>query len=359
MMKMKPISFSEEENKVLESMLNVQERMQGTPKSTDPVKYPVWSIPVGKACLVYVPNHTVLKADGTIALRMDAPLVHSVKKGAQYESYRCINGLVKEGVLSGTCPLCVAVTETWDLANKIIKQKCALQGLNPDDKDQKDVKNIRSTEYGDRDIKDANKMYTFPIVQIETDDDECKKISKDENGNVKYKIFWYTISEQLYQEKWELALENQEDATHPGGMFFKLDYRYTPGNGKQQEARDAARKLKVVIRTIKGSDSLKKFFDEATKDWTPALAREVLYANMICAEKDLEALCDDYMIRTRQLLAVYDSANSGTAVANTSGAGYKLEKPANNQAADSQDANVNAVETDIDDGEEDGDIPLE
>lgn len=359
MMKMKPISFSEEENQALESQLNVQERMQGTPKSIDPAKYPVWTIPVGKACLVYVPNHTVLRPDGTTGLRMDTPLIHSFKKGTQYESYRCINGLVKEGVLSGSCPMCLAVGETWDLANKIIKQKCALQGLNPDDKEHKDVKAIRSTEFGDRDIKDAQRSYTFPIIHIETEDDDCKKIAKNEDGSVRFKTYWYTISEQLYEEKWAAALETNEEATHIGGLFFKLDYRYNPGNGKQQEARDAARKVKVIIRNIKNSDSLKKAFDDATKDWTPALARTVLYANMICPEKDLAALCDDYMVRTRQLLAVYDSANGGTAVAPTQGSTFQLEKPAENKGNADQGDNVTAVETDIDDSEDDGDIPIE
>ena len=41
-------------------------------------------------------------------------------------------------------------------------------------------------EFGDRDIKDAQRSYTFPIIHIETEDDDCKKIAKNEDGSVRF-----------------------------------------------------------------------------------------------------------------------------------------------------------------------------
>lgn len=74
MKKLTPIALGEEESKELQEQLGVQEISTGTPKSADPQNFPVFSIPVGKKVLVYVPNHVVLDSDGVERLRMDQAL---------------------------------------------------------------------------------------------------------------------------------------------------------------------------------------------------------------------------------------------------------------------------------------------
>lgn len=306
--KMKPITITAEANATLQKQLGVQEVARSAPKSTDPINYPVFSTLLNKKALIYVPNHVVKDAQGKEVLRADRPLIHPVTDGKRFYSFRCIAGLnVPELGLNGECPLCDGTSEPWELANMIIENKCKDAGLDPEDTDNDLVKGIRSAAFSDRVIKDTTRYLTFPIVVFETVNDDGKTLVKDEQGNLKYKTYWYNISESQYQEKWEKTLDAMEDEpTHPGGCFFVLDYTYTPKKGEPNR-RDSARNMQVNPRNIKGSEQLRKMLDEQTEGWTPEKAQETVISNQIYSVDALQKIEDEALEPTRNLLIMYKS----------------------------------------------------
>lgn len=308
MKKLQPVTFSAEENQALQSQLGVQSEQKATPKSRDPINYPVFEVPVNKKVLIYVPNHIVQDEEGIDRLRMDKPLIHSVTQGKKFLYFRCINGLAIDGTsFNGDCPLCDAKDEPWDLANLIIEQKCKAQGLDPEDTDNESVKSIRSAAFSDRVLKDATRYYTFPIVVFETLNDDGKTFVKDDEGGFKYKVMWYNISESQYEKVWLKALEAMEsEPTHPGGNFFLLNYCYTPKRGEPNK-RDSARNLAVSARNIKGSEQVRKLLDEQTESWTPELAQQMVINNAIYAPEDLQEVADTALETTRNMLALYQA----------------------------------------------------
>lgn len=355
MKKLNPIVLSEDNSKALQEQLGVQEISTGVPKSADPQNFPVFTIPVGKKVLIYVPNHVTLDADGIERLRMDKPFIHSISQGKRYFSHRCIQGIEIAGTgLNGRCPLCDGCAEPWELANRIIEQKCKAQGKDPANVNDEDVKSIRSAEFSKRVLKDAERHYTFPIVVFETVNDDGKTFVKNEKDEIKYKVYWYDISEKLWDEKWAKVIEalndeSEEDVTHPGGRFYLLNYIYTPKNGQQQTARDAAKALNISVRKISNSEKLKAFLDKETEGWTPAKCQQTVLANVLYAEDDLQSLTDEVLENTRNLLAMYDSATAtaGAIGVNGGNAGFQLEKVP--ESAENADASGELpLETDMD-----------
>ena len=348
MRKLTPIMFSEEESVAIQEQLGVQEVQRGTPKSLDPINFPVFTVPVNKKVLVYVPNHTVQDADGVDRLRMDMPLIHSVTVGRQFLSYRCTSGLVNENHgLDGSCPLCIGKDDPWDLAYKIIDQKCKVQGLDPKDTDNADVKAIRSAAFSDRAVKDASRHYTFPIVVFDTLNDDGKTLIKDEEGNLKYTIYWYDCSENTWEDKWVKVLEGMEDEpTHPGGRFFMLNYIYKTKPNEQPNARDAARNVTISARTVSGSEKLREYLDKQTEEWTPVKAQRTVLANIIYSNEDLQSVADEALVNTRSLLALYEGVEGAGAVGTTAD-GFNLKKI---EKADSGEDVSGAlpIETDMD-----------
>ena len=201
------------------------------------------------------------------------------------------------------------------LAQAIVREglKNVAAGANPMDLKRgidKSVKAIKSEYYGNRVIKEAQRKYTFPIVVIETVNDEGKT-PVIEDGKLKYKVMWYTIGEQAYEDKWIAVLEGMEDEpAHPGGHIFILNYQYTPKTG-EQNARDAARNLKVIPKNVKGFEKIAPMLDKATEDWTPAKAQQTVIMNQFYEEADLEEVTNTLLQPTRDLLAVYKAKASG------------------------------------------------
>lgn len=313
--RMKPVTLSDATRQNIHKQLNAQTIERSAPKSTDPKHFPVFSIPAGQKILIYVPNHVVELEDGTHQLRMDMPILHPVQDGNRFRYFRCINGIVdEEAGFDGTCPLCDGTAEPWDLARARIEQKCKAQGLDPEDKENKDVKSIRMSEFGDRVLKEGDRYYTFPIVVFETDKD-CKTFVKDDNGNVKYTIQWYNISEKKYADTWGKAIAEMEDEPEtPAGYFFVLSYQYDT-KGKQPNSRDAARALsvhpKTKIGTMKGMDKLKEHLDAQTEGWTPEKAAETVISNNLFSKEDLEGAAADLLANTRSMLAMYQGMGDG------------------------------------------------
>lgn len=345
----KPITFHEEDKKDVVSQSLGQEISQGVPKSTDPINYPVFSIPVGKKVLIYVPNHVVQDAEGKDCLRQDMPLIHSLTVGKRYLSIRCTEGFVFEKYgFDGTCPCCLNKDDPWTLANLVIEKKCKQQGLSPEDKENPTVKAIRTSEYSERKLKEAVKYHTFPIVVFETLNDDGKTFVMDENNQYKCTPMWYTCSDKIWTDKWMKALESmEEEPSHPGGNFFLLNYIYTPKKG-EQNARDAARELSISPRKFKNSEQIRNYLDQKTEDWDVSKAQETVIANQYYSLDTMESLVNDCLDQTRKLIELYE-ANEEGAVDNS---GFKLEKAEGEDEAAKLPVNGMPIETDLDSGEE-------
>ena len=177
MRRLQPKKFTEEQLNSLQKAVSVQSVSTVVEKSLDPVHFPVFEVPVNQKVLIYVPNHVVTDENGNEELRMDKPFIHSVKEGTnRFSKIRCIKNLPEATGYSGNCPFCDATDDCWSLANEIIKEKCATQGLDPDDKSNDAVKSIRSAAYNSRAIAAPDQYYTFPIVVIETNPNNFKEI---------------------------------------------------------------------------------------------------------------------------------------------------------------------------------------
>ena len=330
--KMKPKTFTEEQIVAIKAETVSQSAKGSYPKSNDPVNFPVFEVPVNEKVLVYVPNHTIMNADtGLEELRMDKPLLHDVKQGGKYSSkVRCVKGLSAEAGYSGICPICEGVSEPWDLARELVASDCRKRGVDPTDKENDIVKEIKRTHYSSRVIKEVTSYYTFPIVVIETNPNNFKEIIFDENGLPKHKTYWYTISESFYKKTWGKALENAEDEpTHPGGRIFVLDYCYESKTGNYDKMT-SAKELAVHIRNAKGFEEYAPILDKETEEWDQYKAMSTVINNMFYEEKELEDLVDEVLESTRKNLGlIRGEAQAGLVNGGTDNLGFGAMIPEN------------------------------
>jgi len=219
------------------------------------------------------------------------------------------------------------------LATKVYEQVGKDQAANNASNDEStstdndDVKAIKSAAYSARVLGDAERYYTFPIVVFDTVNDDAKTFVTDEaTGNISYKIMWYSISERGWEKKWAKALENMEDEpTHPGGLFLTLDYTYTPKRG-EPNARDSARELQVYSKKIKNSEKLREVLDKQTESWTPEVARDMVIRNNLYAYADLEAVTEECLENTRNLIALYEAKGEAEVEGIEAASEFNLEK---------------------------------
>lgn len=306
--KMKPKVFTAEQLNAIKVEAVQQTVDVVVQKSADPENFPVFDIPVNSKVLIYVPNHVLTDDEGNEELRMDKPLIHTVINGKRYQKIRCIRGLSSEAGYSGECPLCNGEQDPWALANEQIKEQCKMRGLDPNDSANESVKTIKREYYSKRVIKSPEQSYTFPIVVIETDPNEIKKIVVDENGVPKHKAYWYTISKGAYEKKWLKALEGmEEEPSHPGGNFFILNYTYESKSGEYNK-RDSARELQVVPKKIKNLVQYVEQYDKETEEWDITKAIETIFDNMFYEEEDIADETGKILAGTREKLAIYESA---------------------------------------------------
>lgn len=326
-MKMKPKVFTAEQVKAIREESSTQTPDYSVPKSTDPDNFPVFEVPVNAKVLIYVPNHTTINAEGTEELRMDKPLFHAVTEGKKFLRIRCVRGLTEASGYSGNCPLCDGESEPWDLANELIKEQCKMRGLDVNDSENEAVKQVKRDNYSKRVIKAPEMYYTFPIVVLETEPSDIKKIVYDENGVPKHKAMWYTISKSAYEKKWLKTLEGMEDEpTHPGGEFFILNYTYDSKTGEYNK-RDSARELQVVAKKLKGVEEFARLCDKETEEWDELKAMSTVIDNQYYEEADLAEEANMVLAGTREKLAIFSSVASGEAAALPNNGGFNLQKP--------------------------------
>lgn len=306
--RMQPVKLTSDQAKKLNSKFSGQDLSTSAPKSADPVNFPVHEIIPGAKELIYVPNHTTEDAEGNQILRWDTPNLHMLIDGRRFPKFRCVRGIVDEELgFDGSCPICDAIDECWDLANFQIAEKCKQAHLNAEDRENEKVKKIRSECFNNMVMKSSNPYYTFPIVVIETENNDGKTLAKDENGDLILKPMWYTISKAQYEKKWLPALEVLDDEpSHPGGYFFLLNYNYKTKSGEMNK-RDAAQNVSINAKNIKESiaKAIRERADKLTEGWTPDVAMQMVIDNQVFTLKQLTEAVDSVMETTRQRLVLY------------------------------------------------------
>lgn len=333
-MKMRPKKFTEEQLKALQVESMAQTTEYTVEKTTDPENFPVFKIPVNKKVLVYVPNHVVQLDDDMVWLRMDMPIIHTVKDGRAFRKIRCIKDLSEKTGYGIECPFCGAVDDCYTLANLQINDACNQRGLDPNNIEQEDVKELRRKYFSARPIKNGDRYYTFPITVIETDPKNIKKIITDENGMPVYKHMWYTCSKTTYTKKWEAALEAMEDEPPtPAGRTFVLDYTYESATGDYNRMT-SAKELRVIAKKIAGSEGIFEKWDKETEEWTPLKAQETIYDNMYYEEEDLVEEVERIMVPIKENIVMYQMAEgSPAAIGGKAQAGIPLRAPAGSNMA--------------------------
>lgn len=289
-----------------------------SPKTYDP-NYPLFDIPVNGKVLIYIPNHQVQDADGSMSLRRDKFASHQAIIGKAYQQIRCTGEIVNEELgYDGSCPACNAMAEAWKLYSYQWKAFCAAKGLDPESDEVKETyKNDRKELMNKMAIQRPVIYYTFPIVVIECE--EGKTIpKKDANGGLIGHPMFYTVAESTYTDKWLTAFDAVDEGgedQNPGGRWAILNYTYTPKSG-QHNKRDSARNLKVSFKTMDSAyDAWAKQFDDMTKDWTPEKAQDVLVQNSIRDMDEMNEAVAEIMKTTREQIATYESASQISGVA--------------------------------------------
>jgi hypothetical protein len=145
----------------------------------------------------------------------------------------------------------------------------------------------------------------------------------DEDGNPKYTILWYSVSDALYfgtdstAGKWKPELDRRSeefelDIQTPAGLWFNLkgDYSQDP---KAWSARDAARNFSVSMladgpKGLSASQvkALAKKLDKETLDWTPEKAIEMVIANHFLPVEDVQVEVDRLLQPVKDKLALFE-----------------------------------------------------
>lgn len=322
--------LSAEERQSITQASAKQTGSMSSPKTYDP-NYPLFDIPVNKKVLVYIPNHTVVDADGISSIRADIFTAHQCKLGKAYVDVRCCGEVINESLgFDGSCPVCDAVQDCWTLFNHKWKELCKSRGYDPTSPEADEALKADKKELlDDRSIKKAEQYITFPIVVI--DCEEGKTIpKKDAQGKITGTPMFYTIRTSTYDDKWMTAFDALEDDSedgvdhNPAGRWAILNYTYTPKSGNHTKM-DSARNLKVSFKTM--GDAVyrewEKYFDEQTKDWTPEVAQDVLVRNSLRDMDEMKEVAEELLKPVREALQMYllfEKKENGAVVATNANA---------------------------------------
>jgi len=315
-------------------------------KSTDP-DFPYWNHEPAKPCLVYVPRIMAIDSENNAVLDIDKPLIHSINFNGQYSKIRCTRGLnLTDGegkhyaddhgnaLFDGSCPICDNVSAGFELAKLHVEAECKAVGLNPEDKDNDQVKAIRKKHYGSRALGQPDVKLTIPLVVFETTEDDKGRAQLVVNDNKPiYKIFWYAISQRQYEKTWEVALDNSESgAENIGGNVFGVQFgKKDAATGALPNARDAVKDLSVSIRDaitgkLRGAGILDEIdADVKEKGWTKSKAAEVLAENVFVSVPEIASsistITADIAMKTQMMSVAPGSGGSTSLDALTGGGG--------------------------------------
>lgn len=323
--KPKAKQLSAEEVAVINSASAQQTGKAQTQKTFDP-DFPVFDVPINQKLLVYVPNHTTMLPDGSIGLRQDKFAAHPIIDGRSYGNVRCSQGLIVNSLgLDGTCPLCNASSEIWDLYHKEYEAIAKAKGIQIDAPEAKEgLKEDRKNLAQSMVIKSAEVWLTFPIVVIECEEKDGQLTTtpkRNAEGQIVGKPYFYSIREKTYIDKWAPAFDTVESddgvPTHPGGRWVILNFTYTPSSGNHTKM-GSANNLKVAFKNMSADYKVwEEYFDKVTEEWTPAKAQEVVVLDVIRDMEEMQEVADQLLKPVRDKLAIYNLSGSGSGSAPT------------------------------------------
>lgn len=293
-------------------------------RSYDP-DYPVFEVPVNQKILAYVPNHTMMAPDGSVCLRWDKFAAHPVLDGRSFADIRCSNTIVAAELgLDGTCPLCSAMDEVWELYNKEYADIARSKGIDPKSPEaQEALKEDRKTLASQMVIKNPDIWLTFPIVVIDCVEKDGKLTvtpKKDAEGRISGKPMWYSIRERTYLEKWGSAfdaLEGDDESNVPttaAGQWVILNFTYQPKSGKHDKM-GSARNLTVSFKTMNGYEEWAAYFDNLTEGWDIAKAQETVVLDVVRDMDEMIQVRDTIMKPVHDKLAMYALGESSAVTA--------------------------------------------
>lgn len=355
--KPKAKTLSAEELAVINASSAQQTGKAQTQKTFDP-DFPVFDIPINQKLLVYVPNHTTMLPDGSIGLRQDKFAAHPIIDGRSFGNVRCTQGIVVDSLhLDGSCPLCNASSEVWDLYHKEYDAIAKAKGIPVDAPEAKEgLKEDRKNLAQSMVIKQAEVWYTFPIVVIECEEKDGQLTTtpkKTPEGQIVGKPYFYSIREKTYVDKWVPAFDTVDSddgvPTHPGGRWVILNFTYTPQSG-QHTKMGSANALKVAFKNMSADfKAWEEHFDKMTEAWTPEKAQEVVVLDVIRDMEETQEIADQLLKPVRDKLALY-SLNGGTSAPTA---------PALGVAGDAQNALANFGATPVEGASTGGEMPPE
>lgn len=330
--KIKPKKMTKEALADLSAQAQEQKFFTATPKSEDPVNYPVFTLGFDQY-LVYVPNHTVMNEDGIPELRQDKPFIHSIEVNKRFHKIRCTDGIESAELgLDGTCPICDGRSVVDEYARIEADRLLVSQGFEAGDTSD-DARKLTKGIYEGRAIKRKSRNLTFPIVVFErsltknAQGRDVYKLNLNEDGEPIYKIMWYSISEALYSGSdsrkglWKGELDKRadefdQDYPTPAGLWFTIEGRYVD-DPQKWSARDAATQFTVSMLP-NGPKNLEKEYaqelalrlDQETESWTPEKAIEVVIANHFLPVEDVRESTEEILQPLRDKIALHQ-ANLG------------------------------------------------
>jgi hypothetical protein len=346
MKKFKPRTFSPEEFNAVSVASAEQDGSNRAPKSGDPINYPVFEVPVNEKKLIYVPNITRTKPDGSVDLAMDEGAFHRIIAGRSTVFKRCYSGIVTNGY-TGECPLCDCVGEAWDLFNIEWEQLCKQKGVDPSEREADPLKEDRKKLLNKMAISKAEKFVTFPIAVIACEEGKLKPKLK-EDGTLDYEFMWYTCKDRtVYQAKWIKGIANYTDdegecPTNPAGLWCILDFTYTPKENGKHDKMGSANALQVSVKTMKGFDEVSKQLDQdcLAKGWTVQKASETVIANYYLDLEDVTEMANEAMQETRNKLIIYNTANAPAPAQNIDAPNNSAENAINSFSAQAVTAGI-------------------
>lgn len=288
----------------------------GFSRTTDP-NFPVFSTPINKDILVYIPNTNVIQTENGSDMKLMNVHTHSYREGNITGMLRCISGL-EGGVYSevlgydGTCPACEAVKDCWALYNRKLDAEAKKLGIDPQNDTGDVLKATRRKILDEMDMKGTEEYVTFPIVIIPTQEKSIKP-TPDAMKNLQVQFVVWT--KKRYEKNIIGALDSlMENPGHPGGMFWVWKFSYDTG-GKQANARDSAKNAKYMPITdgnfLNLLNPAKPGLDKAAAEFTNEKAAEVIISNQFMYKEDLEDRVNKIMAKTRNLLSLSETESLG------------------------------------------------
>ena len=295
---------------------NQEVKKGGFSRTTDP-NFPVFSTPVNKDILVYIPMTNVVQTENGTEMKLLNVHTHTYREGNYTGMLRCISGL-EGGVYSevlgydGTCPACEAVKDCWALYNRKMEAEAKKLGVDPQNDTGEVLKSVRRKILDEMDMKGTEEYVTFPIVIIPTQEKSIKP-TPDALKNLQVQFVVWT--KKRYEKNILGALESlMNNPGHPGGMFWIWKFSYDTA-GKQANARDSAKNAKYMPITdanfLNAMAPGKAALEQAAAAFTNEKASEVVISNQYMYKEDLDEKVNKIMAKTRNLLSLSEAESLG------------------------------------------------